>query len=246
MSRQLFDTVRNNMRREEAIPERPPATAVSRSAPDVNRTTSRARNPGRRRDDWSAAALKSGRWIGRRLSVARYMKLPDDGNRYELIHGELVMSPSASYAHGEVLLYVGAKLGAFVRKRGLGRVGIETDVILADGLVLRPDINFVAKRRNSIIREHVHGAPDLVIEITSPGNWQNDLHFKRREYERFGVREYWLLDVADGRNRAFFWKRSRGRFVGGLSDTTTLRSHVLKGFNLDLALVWKVASEGGP
>ncbi|MFO0973572.1 MAG: Uma2 family endonuclease [Phycisphaerae bacterium] len=179
----------------------------------------------------------------RRLSVDEYLRLPDDGSRYELIRGQLVLSPSYFHPHGRVSLFVGAQLDGFVRQRKLGVVGIETDVVFAEGEVRRPDIHFVSRRRRSIIRSHVYGAPDLVVEITSPGNWQEDIHTKRDDYERFGVREYWVLDIADGRQRAYAWWRRAGLFHGGEVREPAIRSRVLKGFSLKLAAVWDRAAE---
>lgn len=120
---------------------------------------------------------------------------------------------------------------------------IETDVIMPRlGTVLRPDICFISMRRTSIIKGHIYGPPDLAIEVTSPSNWQNDVHFKRISYERFGVREYRVFDIAEGRNRAFQWTLNGGRYWGGLIEADRIRSRVLKGFSLKLKDVWKAAS----
>src|SRR5438477_12827841 len=90
------------------------------------------------------------------LTVADYMAMPDDGKRYELVHGELLMSPSAYHGHGAVTAFVTARLENFVRSRKLGSVSVEIDVVMGDKLILRPDINFVSKARNSIIRGHIY------------------------------------------------------------------------------------------
>lgn len=176
------------------------------------------------------------------LTSADYMALPDDGNRYELIHGELVMSPSASYGHSEVIVHVASRLTEFVRRRKLGRVGIETDVIVDKNVILRPDINFVAKSQLSIIREHIYGAPDLAVEITSPSNWQMDVFAKIHEYERFGIREYWVLDIVDQRYKAYQWCLRGKRYHGGLVQGREIKSLVLKGFKLNLEDVWASAT----
>lgn len=170
------------------------------------------------------------------------MAMPDDGNRYELVHGELLMSPSAFCPHNEVMFYVGGKLQDFVRSRKLGRVAGETDVIMGKDLVLRPDIFFVAKGRESIIRGHLYGPPELVVEITSPGNWQMDTFAKMHEYERFGIREYWALDIVDRRNKAYQWYLRGKRYHGGLVEGRVIKSRVLKGFTLKLEEVWAIAS----
>jgi Uma2 family endonuclease len=177
------------------------------------------------------------------MTVADYMSLPDDGCRYELIHGELVMSPSALHPHGRVLMYIAFRLDEFVTRRGLGVVGIETDVVFGEHEVRRPDVHYISARRQSIIRGHIYGPPDLVVEVTSPENWQADLHDKRDDYERFGVREYWVIDIADGRRRAGLWYLRAGLYHGGFVEGAVLRSRILKGFSLKLGEVWKRAAE---
>jgi Uma2 family endonuclease len=176
------------------------------------------------------------------LTTAEYMALPDDGNRYELIHGELVMSPSASFGHSGVMIYVAGELSRFVKSHRLGSVGIETDVIMGKDLVLRPDICYISKRQSSIIRGHIYGPPDLVAEITSPSNWQMDIFAKMREYERFGIREYWAFDIVDQRYKAYQWHLRGKRYLGGLVMGRVIKSRVLKGFVLKLEEVWEAAT----
>ena len=175
------------------------------------------------------------------LKTAEYMALPDDGNRHELIHGELVLSPSPQFRHGAVLVCVAGQIRQFVHSRKLGWVGVETDMVMGKNLVLRPDLCFISKRRGSIIRGHIHGAPDLVVEITSPGNWQMDVFAKRHEYERFGVREYWALDIVESRNKAYQWCLRGKRYQGGLVTGRTINSRVIRGFKLNLEEAWEAA-----
>ncbi|MBI5763897.1 MAG: Uma2 family endonuclease [Planctomycetes bacterium] len=176
------------------------------------------------------------------LTSAEYMALPDDGNRYELIHGELVMSPSSNFGHGSVALYVAGKMSDYARRKKLGRVTIETDVVIAKALVLRPDIAFVSSNQLAIIRGHIYGPPDLAVEITSPSNWQMDVFAKMREYERFGIREYWVLDIVDQRYKAYQWCLRGKRYHGGLVQGREIKSLVLKGFKLNLEDVWASAT----
>jgi Uma2 family endonuclease len=169
--------------------------------------------------------------------------MADDGRRYELWRGELLRSPSARFEHNDVILFVGRQLQDFAKRRRLGRVGIETDVVMGKDLVLRPDICFIAKGHESIIRGHIYGAPDLVVEITSPGNWQMDIFAKMHEYERFGIKEYWALDIVDRRYKAYQWYLRGKSYRGGLVEGRLIKSRVLKGFTLKLEDVWAVANE---
>lgn len=175
------------------------------------------------------------------VTVDEYMAMPDDGNRYELIHGELVMSPSGRFDHGAAVIVVAAKVRDFVYKRKLGWVTVETDVIMGKHLVLRPDISFVSNKQASIIKGHMYGPPDLAIEITSPSNRQMDVFAKRHEYERFGIREYWALDIAERRFQAYQWYLHNNEYRGGLLRSDSIKSRVLKGFVLKLDEVWEAA-----
>lgn len=140
-----------------------------------------------------------------------------------------------------LVAFIVGELHSFVRARRCGYVGIETDMIMGKDLVCRPDIVYVSNRNASIIRGYLYGPPDLVIEITSPGNWQMDVFAKRHEYERFGVREYWVFDIVEARNKVYQWWLNRGKYRGGLMDAREkyIRSRVLKAFSLKLADLWK-------
>jgi Uma2 family endonuclease len=72
--------------------------------------------------------------------------------------------------------------------------GAPFDVILSNLDVVEPDLLYVSNERSEILREWVYGAPDLVVEILSPGTRKVDEITKRRLYDRVGVREYWIVD----------------------------------------------------
>jgi Uma2 family endonuclease len=86
----------------------------------------------------------------------------------------------------------------FVTEKNLGEIFFASfDVFLDDKTnVVQPDILFISKENNKIIDEEgtVHGVPDLIIEILSPGNKTHDTVKKKELYEKFGVKEYWIVD----------------------------------------------------
>jgi len=177
----------------------------------------------------------------RGLTVEDYMALPGEHSEYELLYGELMMSPSYDFPHSQVAGFIFSNLYNFVTAGNLGFVGWEVDCILANNVVLRPDIHFISNRNLGIIKGHIYGPVDLAIEITSPGDWQFDVYEKRDAYERYGVREYLVFDIAEGRNRAYQWYARGGLFHGGLVETPILKSRVLRGFSLKLAKIWESA-----
>ncbi len=124
-----------------------------------------------------------------------YCKLKND-KRYEIIEGELLeMSPSPSEIHQLISTNLVWKLCDHVNKKQLGRIyAAPFDVILTKHNVVQPDILFISKARNNIIKkEGVFGAPDLIIEILS-SNPDRDKVDKFKIYEQFQVKEYWIID----------------------------------------------------
>ena len=126
-----------------------------------------------------------------------YRRLPDDHFRYEIIGGNLYMSPAPSTKHQLASVELTYALVSFVKKHNLGRVyEAPIDVILPDlASPVQPDILFIAKERLDIVREQfIDGAPDLIVEVLSPGNLRHDRHTKFQLYVAAGVKEYWIAD----------------------------------------------------
>jgi Uma2 family endonuclease len=117
----------------------------------------------------------------------------------ELAYGIVREPPAPFFSHQHVVLNIARLLAAYVDGAGLGQIGIAPlDVILdADrSLIVQPDVLFVATERTSIIRNQVWGAPDLVVEVLSPGSALHDRTDKLEWYRQYGVRECWLVDPA--------------------------------------------------
>jgi Uma2 family endonuclease len=134
----------------------------------------------------------------KRLTYDDLESIPQEreGDRHELIDGELIVTPSPITAHQIISGNIEYALERVVRERGLGQVlGAPTDVRLTPENVLVPDISFVSLDRRHIIGpKAIDAAPDLVIEILSPGTRRRDVEIKRDLYARFGVQEYWIVD----------------------------------------------------
>lgn len=128
-----------------------------------------------------------------------WLKLPDDGYRYEIIDGVLVREPPAKPVHGTVATQLSGRLFSLLspdEQQGLSwsQVGIR----LADDRVLIPDFFYIRPDRRSIIGEDViEGVPDMVCEVLSPSNRHHDLVNKRELYAQHGVPEYWIADPGD-------------------------------------------------
>jgi Uma2 family endonuclease len=118
-----------------------------------------------------------------------------DIGRCELIHGELVMMSPAGAEHGLIAMRFGSELRAFVEAHDLGVVfAAETGFRLADDLVCAPDAAFVRKERLSggVPTEYFPGAPDLAVEVVSPGDRKRDVAEKVNRWLAHGTRAVWV------------------------------------------------------
>lgn len=129
-----------------------------------------------------------------KLTYQDYLKLPEE-ERYELIEGELLPMPSPTSRHQRIVLKLSVALYNHVEGQGLGLVYVAPlDVVFDEETVLQPDIVFLSKESLYKLQEKgIFGAPDMVIEVVSPSTAKRDIEIKRGIYERFGVKEFWLV-----------------------------------------------------
>ncbi len=159
-----------------------------------------------------------------------YLRLTDD-KRYEIINGRLIEMPAPTVLHQRVLgdLYYIFR----VRLKGKGDVLISpVDVILSDTAVVQPDLIFISRERLGIVRERIFGPPDLVVEIVSPSSYGRDRYEKFVLYERYGVKEYWI--VLPREKVIEIWCLKDGRYVlhSVAAGSGEVESCVLKGFKV--------------
>lgn len=133
------------------------------------------------------------------------LALPEDGNRYELVHGELLVSPSPRYRHQWAVLRLATQLDAYLQRTDVGTVMVSpADLSFGhDDLLVQPDI-FVIARTGAEPREwdDVRRLA-LVVEVLSPSTSRNDRFTKRRLYQTLGVPIYWIVDP--DQRRAEVW-----------------------------------------
>ncbi|MEM8895336.1 MAG: Uma2 family endonuclease [Bacteroidota bacterium] len=125
-----------------------------------------------------------------------YQSLPE-GTLAELIDNAIIMSPAPTPRHQIVLIDLVVELRSVMKKHG-GEVFVApVDVHLDDkSNAVQPDITVILKHNMSIVnlKERINGVPDMLIEILSPGNPKHDQVTKKRLYERFRVKEYWIVN----------------------------------------------------
>jgi Uma2 family endonuclease len=121
---------------------------------------------------------------------------PDDNLRREIIDGELIVTAAPVTRHQQVVMTLAGELYQCVKACG-GRVfPAPTDVFFSDTNVVEPDVLFVRPEHAAKVeRKFVRSASDVVVEVSSPPTRRLELIRKRRLYERFGVPEYWYVDL---------------------------------------------------
>jgi Uma2 family endonuclease len=130
------------------------------------------------------------------LTYEDYVLLPNDRNRYEILEGELTVTPASSTKHQTASVNLLVLLSQYIKERDLGKLfHAPIDLILEASSVLQPDLLFVTKARQHIMTERaIEGAPDLVIEILSPTTSRTDRVTKAQIYARHSVPAYWIVD----------------------------------------------------
>lgn len=181
--------------------------------------------------------------LERLMTVADIDALPEDGNLYELIGGEIFMSCAPTITHQRVLLNLIVIVSSYLARNPVGELLPGPGVIFDDHNAVIPDLVLVSNaQRNKLIgQDRLYWAPDLVIEILSPGaeNVRRDLELKVAMYPAFGVREYWAVNPQNQSLRTL-------REKGGSYETTTLEAHdeivspdILPGFTMKVGSIFE-------
>ncbi|MDP9342555.1 MAG: Uma2 family endonuclease [Actinomycetota bacterium] len=171
-----------------------------------------------------------------RLTYEDLRAFPEDNLRRELIDGELVVTAAPSTRHQDVVVRLCIRLGLYAEERGGKLYVAPTDVFLADTNVVEPDVLFVRPENVSKVeRPFVRGAPDLVVEVSSPSTRRLELVRKRELYERFGIPEYWFVDLEADRVEVYRLEEARHGPPALLSRADTLESPQAPGFSIPVA-----------
>jgi len=172
-------------------------------------------------------------------TIADYEALPE-GSPYQLIEGELIISPAPGFEHFRSSKRVFLKLYRLIEDAGKGEViYAPVDLYLDEENAYQPDIMVVLKGSKArITRKGVYGPPDVVVEILSPSTAYYDLRVKKKVYERAGVREYWIVDPME-RSLEIYTNSEEGfKLTSRVMEKGNVFSKVLD-IDLDLEEVFK-------
>jgi len=168
------------------------------------------------------------------LTIEDLEALPDDGNRYELFEGELFVSRAPGLSHQRVLMNIATLIRIYLEQNPIGEVIPTPGVIFDNYNSAIPDIVFISNWQINNIgsEERIYEAPELAIEIVSPGkeNARRDREVKRQVYGKHGVKEYWIADPVNKSLEIYRLKRHNLALDKTLMDEDDVTSSVLPGF----------------
>jgi len=178
-----------------------------------------------------------------KCTYEEYCLLPDDGKRYEVLDGKVVVSSAAGSDHQGMQAALSYHLYAAIELKRRGRVFTDIDCHLLVHDIVRPDLVVVLRdHTHRIIATHVVGTPDLVIEILSPNTAARDRTKKKHRYEAAGTPELWLVD---GRKRTVAQFVNDGnRFGPATLHTAKIRLAILPKVEIPLHEVWSKVANG--
>jgi len=176
-----------------------------------------------------------------KLTYHDFLLLPDDGKRYEILNGDLCVTPSPVTRHQLIVGRFLHHLMTYLETHPVGTVFTAPyDVVLSDTDIVEPDLLLVLHAgRAAITEKNVQGPPDMILEVLSPGTAARDRDLKRKRYERFGVLEYWLIDPDDNTLEMLAMQDERYVQVCRAARPAECVSALLPGLILDLGPLLK-------
>ena len=177
------------------------------------------------------------------LTIADWEAMPHgDGNRYEIIEGELFVSCSPGLTHQGVLFNLSGLFWTFLKTNPIGTVAPGPGVILSNYSGVIPDLVFFSHDvRDTLVKnDRVHGPPSLVVEILSPGssNIRRDRVVKLQLYAKHGVPEYWIIDLKNRAIERYLNQDSSLILQERLREDETLTTPALPGFSCRISEIF--------
>mgnify|MGYP001583726496 FL=1 len=175
-------------------------------------------------------------------NIKDYKLLPE-GSPYQLIQGEFVMMvPAPNPFHQIISANIFERIRRFVKEKGIGIVLYSPiDIYLGEENACQPDIVFISKEREGIIKEDgIYGPPDLIVEILSPSTAYYDIKKKFKVYERYGVKEYWIVDP-EMKGMEIFLLKPNGEFELSSKryEAGAVKSIIIDGLEINLKEIFQ-------
>jgi Uma2 family endonuclease len=178
--------------------------------------------------------------IDRPITVEEFCEYVSDEGQAELIDGVIHIMVPPTDPHEMIAVWLLKVVGPYVEARGLGEVrGGRSGVLISSTTLREPDLLFFRKSRlNEMTERGVHGAPDLAVEIVESAKARREAVRKQIDYERIGVREYWVIDRPQREVRQ--WLLEDGRYeLTRLAPDEELVSRTFEGFHIQVAWLFQ-------
>ena len=193
-------------------------------------------------DRWLKESRSEGRLLIEPISYEEFLEWCNEDTWAEWVNGKVIILSPASRRHQELVRFLLQILNFFAEERGLGVV-LCAPFQMKTGPDLpgrEPDLLFVSKERENLLKEtYLQGPADLVVEVTSEESRLRDKEEKFEEYEKGGVREYWVIDP-ELREANFYRRDEEGKFREQKPNTLGIYySQVLSDFKLKVSWLWE-------
>ncbi len=173
------------------------------------------------------------------MTEAQFDEWCDEDLRAEWVDGEIIIMPPANFEHDDLSTWLTTLIRMFIEEHDLGIMCANVSVRF--GALRRrrdPDLFFISKDRQNLMRPtHFDGAPDLAMEIVSPDSQSRDRREKFTEYQKAGVREYWIIDPLSKTVELYRLERKRFKPVEEVNGS--LASTVLRKFRIKPEQLWR-------
>ena len=176
-----------------------------------------------------------------KMTAAEFFGLPEGPPFFQLIDGDLYMSPSPRRYHQKLALRLGHILQTYLDAHPIGELYLApSDVIFTADTILNPDLYYVSAARAGILTDQgADGAPDLVIEILAPSTARLDLGLKREIYAASGVQEMWAVSPSTGTIDIYRFAENSAEPAAVLCAEDALTSPLFPGFSATIASIFR-------
>ena len=167
--------------------------------------------------------------------------IPPDRNRYEIVDGELFVTPSPITLHQRIVTNLSGELRQHVRQHRLGEVFVAPlDVVFSFSTVFEPDVIFVSRSRLHIVGEkNISGPPDLIVEVLSESTAGLDREIKPKQYALYGVPEFWRVHPFEKTVEILRLKEGEYELAARLGFEENLTSPLFPGLILPVSSLWE-------
>jgi Uma2 family endonuclease len=182
------------------------------------------------------------RAVDSRVTFAELQHWPDDGRRYELYDGEVIIVPAPLPRHQRVALHIAQILNEYERATGGLVLVSPIDVVLSEHNVVQPDVIFFRRERRHLIdmMQAARVPPDLAVEVLSRTTETRDRGRKMDLLARFGVVEYWIVDPVENTLEVYVLEDGGYRLAAVYGEADRVHSPTLANLDFDAARVFEL------